>query len=397
MRLTFATLNAWGLPKPLARHTSERFDAIAANLPSLGADVVAFQEVWMHDLKERLLSVDVGRQYPWRWYQEGNVDGGGLVIFSRYPILEAYFEPFILRGAPQRLDHAEYYAGKGFVHLRLSTEAGPVSLINTHLHAQYNKDVGDDYLGIRAGQAAQLSVYLRAISDPLVLAGDFNFMEGRPVYRMLQGLNGLRDVAAVLDQRRNTVRRANPYRRYKVKPDSRKDFIFCRGGASLALKPVSARRVFDEIFEVDGKEASFSNHDGVMAELQLAGGATAISRAPSVEAVDLALALLQEGKRRAEQQRDQERAIATGSLAVGALALTGKARQMSRRRFMKGAMLAFPAVTVPSGAGYLALSEWHRPQELETYERIRDMLNRVFRSAICGECDSRIRSAASTQ
>lgn len=390
MRLKLATLNVWGLPKPLARHTSERLDAIAANLPGLGADVVTFQEVWMHDLKERLLAADVGRHYPWSWYREGNVDGGGLLVLSRYPIWAAYFEPFILRGAPQRLDHAEYYAGKGFVHLRLSTAAGPVSLINTHLHAQYSKDVGDDYLGIRAGQAAQLSVFLQGISDPLVMGGDFNFMEGRPVYRVLRGLSGLRDVAAVLDQRQDTVRRANPYRRYKVKPDARKDFVFCRDGASSTLEPVSATRVFDEIFEIDGKEASFSNHDGVMAELQLTDRRSAISRTPSAESIGLALRLLQEGKQHAERQRAQERNIATGSLAVGALALTGKARRMSRRRFLKRTILAFPAVTVPSGAGYLALSEWHRPQELKTYEQVTDMLKKAFQPDTCNGCNSGI-------
>jgi hypothetical protein len=311
--------------------------------------------------------------------------------------LDAYFEPFILRGAPQRLDHAEYYAGKGFVHLRLSTAVGPVSLINTHLHAQYNKDVGDDYLGIRAGQSAQLSAYLRGISDPLLMGGDFNFIEGRPVYRMLQGLNDLRDIAAVLDQRQNTVRRANPYRRYKVKPDARKDFVFYRDGASVTLEPVSVTRVFERIFEIDGEEASFSNHDGVMAELRLAARESAVSRAPSAESVGLALRLLEEGKQHAEQQRFEERTIATGSLAVGALALTGKARQMSRRRFMKGAMLAFPAVAMPSGAGYLALSEWHRPQELETYERIKDMLKKAFQSDTCRECDFGIGSPNPTR
>ena len=240
--------------------------------------------------------------------------------------------------------------------------------------------MGDDYLCIRAAQAAQLSVFLEGVSDPLVMAGDFNVLEDRPVYCVLLGLNGLRDAAVVLDRRQNTIRRANPYRRYKVTPDSRKDFVFFRDATCSVLEAISVKRVFDRIFEINGKEASFSNHDGVLAEFELSSNVCAAHRAPQREAVELTSYLLQKGKRQAQQKRVHERTFASGSLAIGALALAGKAHQISRRSFLRRTMLALPAVTVPAGAGYLALSEWHRPQELETYDQVMGMLSEAFQA-----------------
>jgi sphingomyelin phosphodiesterase 2 len=325
-----------------------------------------------------LLTARVRERYPQLWYQPGDLGGGGLLMLSRYPVIESRFEPYLLKGRPQRFDHADYYAGKGFLHLRLATDRGPVSVINTHLHAQYANDVGDGYLGVRTGQAVQLATAINELDEPLVVLGDFNFFEGKPVYRILSGLSGLGDTAAVLNNRLATVRRASPYRRGKKSPDSRKDYIFVRDGASAALRPVSVNRVFDWTFDIDGRIGGFSNHDGVSAELELVDNELGAHFVPEPSAIALARSLLQEGKRQAMRRRMMERGIGTATLAAGGVFVAGSfRRRCSRRRFLQRSMLALPVVGMPSGTGFLALSEFHGPAMLEAYDRLIELLKKT--------------------
>ena len=379
VRLTLITLNVWGLPEPFARDVSARMDAIAAHLCELDTDIVNLQEVWLEQVRARLLTEAVRKHYPWVWHDRGEHGGGGLLVLSRYPILEVYFEPYLLKGLPYRLDHADYYAGKGFVHLRLATGNNPVSLVNTHLHAQYTNDVGNQYLGVRAGQVVQLAAYLAGIRDPLLVAGDFNTHEGAPVYRILRELGGIADTAATLDRRDMTVRRANPYRQGKNSPDSRKDYLFYRNGRLQSLQPISIERVFDQQFLIRGRTASFSNHDGVLAEFQLTDEASSPSATPDPQIMQLALRLLEGGRHQTEERQGAERGIAAAAVTAGALGPLSQSRErLNRRRFLKRSMVAFPVVAVPSGAGFLALSELHRPAELKAYGEVIEMLETKF-------------------
>ncbi len=378
-RVRLTTLNVWGLPEPLARDVSARMDAIASHLCELDADIVNLQEVWLQRVRARLLTEAVRKRYPWVWYGQDEHGGGGLLVLSRYPILEAYFEPYLLKGLPHRLDHAEYYAGKGFVHLRLATGDGNVSLVNTHLHAKYIDDVGNQYLGVRTGQVVQLAAYLAGIKEPLLVAGDFNSREGAPVYRIVRELGGIADTAVALDRRDMTVRRANPYRRGKITPDSRKDYLFYRNGRSRMLQPSGVRRVFDQQFLIRGHAASFSNHDGVLAEFKLTEQASSPFATPDPQVMALALRLLEGGRRQTVEQRKEERGIAAATVTAGVLAPLSQSRErLNRRRFLKRSMVVFPVVAVPSGAGFLALSELHRPAELKAYEEVIKMLKTRF-------------------
>jgi endonuclease/exonuclease/phosphatase family metal-dependent hydrolase len=245
-------LNVWGLPEPLADHVSERMRAIGARLAEFDLDVVALQEVWTPGVRDALRAA--GRR------------AGRLMVLSRLPIEAARFEPFAVRGVPR---HADYYGGKGFAALRLRGPDGPITLVDTHLHARHARSVDHQFVPHRVGQIVQIALAVLQIPDPVLAAGDFNSAEGEPEHLVLEGLTGLRDVAAELDRRQPTVLRANPYRTRSTKPDRRIDFLFARDGASLRATPARVERVFDGVFEHDGASLSCSNHAGVLAEIEI--------------------------------------------------------------------------------------------------------------------------------
>ena len=137
MRVRVATLNVWGLPEPFSERLPKRMKAIGARLAELDLDVIAFQEVWTREAYRLLRAAGrrIGLLHKWR--KHSLFDGSGLLVLSRLPIEAKRFDEFSLRGLPERLDHADYYGGKGFARLRLQTDLGPFTLIDTHLHARY--------------------------------------------------------------------------------------------------------------------------------------------------------------------------------------------------------------------------------------------------------------------
>lgn len=378
MTFSIATLNVWALPFYLAENVSERVDAIAGRLGDLDADVVAFQEAWTGEVKQRLAEAGLDSGYTTAWYDPQGT-GGGLLILSRHPVVQARFHDYLLRGLPQRLDQGEYYAGKGFLHLRVVTEKGPVSVLNTHLHAEYASGSESDYFGIQTAQIVQFAAYLVGLSEPVLAPGDFNVHEGNPPYRVLLGLSGLEDCAVTLDHRQATARRSNPYREGKTGPDSRVDYVLYRSGETGGVRPVSIKRIFDEPFPLDGGVAAHSDHDGLLAEFLLTDRPASRSRRPTPEIRDLAVALLEEGKAQAERRQLHKRVAAGACLAAGSLPLSERFRsRLSRRRFLKGVKLALPALAVPAGAGLLTLSEAFVPEELAVYDHLLGMLDTAW-------------------
>ena len=376
-KIRIATLNVWALPFAIADDVSERIDAIVRRLGGLDADVVAFQEVWTGEVKQRLAEAGLDSGYTTAWYDSKGT-GGGLLVLSRRPVAEARFHGYLMRGLPQRLDQGEYYAGKGFLHLRLVTEKGPVTVVNTHLHAEYAFGSESEYFGIQTAQIVQLAAYIAGLSEPVLAPGDFNVHEGNPPYRVLLGLGELADCAVTLDHRQATARRSNPYREGKTGLDSRVDYVLYRSGETRGVQPLFIERVFDEPLPKDGA-AAYSDHDGLLAEFLLTDRPESRPHGPTPEILDLAAELLEEGRARAERRQLHKRAAAGACVAAGSLPLSKRFRShLSRRRFLKSAKLALPALALPSAAALLTLSETFVPEELAAYDHLLDMLDTAW-------------------
>jgi endonuclease/exonuclease/phosphatase family metal-dependent hydrolase len=373
MRVRVATLNVWGLPEPFSRRPSQRLEAIANRLSSLPVDAVAFQEVWTPHARRVLHEAGLDAGFAHVWYNDASFGGSGLLVASRLPIAEARFERYALRGLPQRVMQGDYFGGKGFVRLRLSTPSGPISLIDTHLQARYSADVPHEYLAQRTGQVVQLALSARGIDEPLVILGDFNFREGQPEHRILTGLTGLRDVAAELDHRAPTIARSNPYRRDSPKPDRRVDFVFARDGRDRGLVARSVEAAFDETFLLDGEPSSYSNHAGVMADLEIApSGSAEPPRLPQAAAVELARKVLRAGRREAEARRRGGRAWAGAGVGCATLVALGQRRmaKVGRRRLLRTGLQAGALLALTPSVGFSILSELFVPSEIEAYDAL---------------------------
>jgi sphingomyelin phosphodiesterase 2 len=364
-------LNVWGLPAPIAPDLSRRMQAISRRLATLDLDLIAFQEVWTDDARSTLLRGGRAAGLAHAWHDDARFSGGGLLVLSRLPIDDVRFERFTLSGQPERIAQGEYYSGKGFASIRVKTEAGPITLIDTHLHARYSSDVSHEYRSLRAAQVVELALRVRATPGAVIAAGDFNFHEGEAGYGIFTGLTGARDAAAESDGRQPTIYRGNAYRPRRKKPDRRIDFLFVRDGSRSSVATRRVERVFDEILDFDGRPAGYSDHAGVMADLEIAPRIAAALQPPDPPALDLASRLLSEGRDEARRRQREGRVLAGAGLGCAVAALGGvRVKPLTRRRLLRQALRSAGLAAVVPGVGFSLLSELFVPNELAGFDAV---------------------------
>lgn len=376
MQIRLATLNAWGIPEPIGRDVQERIDAIGKHLSSLDLDVMAFQEVWTREAALRLRDAGRAAGLPHCWFGDETFGAGGLLVLSRLPIEKVRFEPYAVTGAPERVvRNLEYVAGKGFATIQVTTPSGPLVVVDTHLHARYGSIAAHKHAAQRTGQVVQMTS--RFIDSPLPMAvvGDFNFQEGEADYRVLTDILGLRDVAADLDRRVPTTLRSNPYGHRSF--DRRKDFVFVRDGRGVRVTPRSLVRAFDETLHFDGRPAAYSNHAGLLVQLEVgAAETTAWSHSyPDAGVFDLAASKLAEGERLARARQNGGRRISGIGIGVSTVAaLAAAPRRMSRRKMLRASLASAALLGLPPGIGYSVVSEVLVPDEIRAFRRAADQL-----------------------
>ncbi len=343
MRLRFASLNVWALPYGMAPDTSDRLRRIGEGFAEDPADVWALQEVWTEEAQRDLAAAAREAGYAHVWHPDQGRGGSGLFLASRLPLADVRLETYRTAGIATHIHRGDYAGGKGFATARLETDAGPLVLVNTHLHAQYAPPRSDLYHAHRVGQVVQLAYALRAVREPIVALGDFNLREARPEYEILQGLTGFVDAAAALDAREPTS-----------SDGDRIDYVFSRGPIPRSFASFDAA----------------SDHRGVRAELEIVA-------APEVQPDPIALrraaVTLERGRYQARGRRGRER-LAAGALTLGALAAILGARA-SRRRFLRlglglGAALALPA----AGLAALSSERWV-PAERQALAEVASLLD----------------------
>jgi endonuclease/exonuclease/phosphatase family metal-dependent hydrolase len=370
MLLRVATFNVWGLPEPLSVDPLRRLRAIAARLPGLAADVVAFQEVWYADARRVL--VDGGRHagLVHAWAPSSAIGGSGLLVVSRLPIAEAALAPFALRGLPERVTHGDFYGGKGYVRMRLDAPGGPLTLVATHLHARYAADVRHAYLPYRTGQVVQLALGTAAVEDPLIAAGDFNFTRGSDEHGLLTGLSGLRDLAYEIGRAQPTVLRANPFRAHSTKPDRRVDYVFGRDGRRSRVRAQSVQRIFAD--RIGGGPLAYSNHAGVLAELAIEPATREAGWTPATSAIETAQRILAAGREEARQRQAEQRKLTSAGLGIAALVAIGDRRlpPVGRRRFLRAGLQVAAAAALAPSLGCSVLSEVFVPEEIRAYDHL---------------------------
>jgi endonuclease/exonuclease/phosphatase family metal-dependent hydrolase len=370
MRLRIATLNAWGLPAPLSQLPQQRMAALANRLCALDVDVVALQELWTRPARRIVREACAPAGFVHTWSTHAEVGGSGLFVLSRLPLGATRFESFAVRGYAERIDHGDFYGGKGFASVEIQHPDGRLHLVTTHLHARYQRDVEHAYVPQRIAQIVQLAEALRAIDAPTLLVGDLNFVEESPEHQVLTGLTGLRDVAIELDRRQPTALRDNPFRGQGK--DRRIDYVFARDGRSGQALPQRLERVLDDVFLLQGTRASVSDHAGLLAEIDVLPGPCRDGAPPSPAAVQLAGEWLARGRDDAARRRTDARAFAGVGLACAGLLAVGQGRlpALSRRRFLRSALQASALFAVPPCVGLSLLSEVVAPDQIRAFEQL---------------------------
>jgi hypothetical protein len=146
---------------------------------------------------------------------------------------------------------------------------------------------------------------------------------------------------------------------------------------------VSVDRAFAHPVEIGGRRRAFSNHLGVVAEIDIEPQATAASPSFDAGAVDLAARILAEGRAEAEQRRAERRlASGTGMLCAVAAAAATRGEPVSRRRLLRGALKGASLVALSSSLGFSALSEHFVPDEIDAFDAAKLHLARLGQSLI---------------
>ncbi len=248
--LTFrlVSINIWDLPIPLPgiRRRLRRRRLLRA-LPSLDPDILLVQEAFIPRFRHRIARVlpdhyvdplcDTTRRHGLL-----RMDAtGGLVTFSRWPILRAEFQP--TRSFPG-MKPDERVGRKGCLWVELDTPAGHLTVGNVHCYAGPLAI----HARVRAVQARQLAARAASIHGPVLVAGDFNMAtEHEVAEREINGFDvlrgaGFREVAdgrsegiATMAPSTNKFARYMPWHRHA---DRRLTQVFCRGaGLSSVGRP----------------------------------------------------------------------------------------------------------------------------------------------------------------
>ncbi|MEK7691964.1 MAG: endonuclease/exonuclease/phosphatase family protein, partial [Bdellovibrionota bacterium] len=273
-KFRFLAYNTWGLPQPFLTHPS-RFASLAATIPHLDADVIAFGETFTSyaDVLEIL------DDYP--YIAHGPVQDGkaafweidsGLTIISKWPILSTKTVTY------SRCSGTDCWASKGALLVRIKIpEIGEVDIATTHLNAgtSAKKD------SVRKSQVDELVSLLRTeIGDenlgkrPLIIGGDFNFLPDSANRALLMmGIEGLRDtyadyVADNLDRLSSVAKNGYTYdparndNASKMNSSKRIDFIFSKYPNHQRMGTLKSSIALD--YEVLGQY--LSDHFGVMTD-----------------------------------------------------------------------------------------------------------------------------------
>ncbi|MBI5201786.1 MAG: endonuclease/exonuclease/phosphatase family protein [Elusimicrobia bacterium] len=226
----------------------ERMDAIGKRLASGGWDVVALQEVWRDSDAEKLIEAS-GYPYHARAKQRW-IFGDGLLILSRFKILETESLSFEHRTTHWFRPDGEQFAHKGALLARLDAPGGELDVVDTHFVADYESYANAE---TRSKQARQLAIWVgeRERGRRWVLAGDLNMAPQDPILaEVLSGLE-LRDPCAAACEDSSRARRI--------------DYVLA---AHPAVSAKDARVLSDDAITIGKQSYRLSDHRAILATVQ---------------------------------------------------------------------------------------------------------------------------------
>lgn len=195
--LSLLTYNCFGAP---GLNTTKRLRLLAHELNREALTIVCLQEVQTHAYR-RLLAEACQAKYPHQAYQPFiHAPMGGLLTLSTQSIEQLDYALYRERGLWYTPAVTDWILHKGILTTHLHVHGLPITVLNTHLTANYTGDWSQNNPFARQehGELMQLAEVVHAQpSDSLVIAcGDFNIPRGSWLYHTFLEASGLRDPLA---------------------------------------------------------------------------------------------------------------------------------------------------------------------------------------------------------
>ena len=285
--LRVMTLNMWSVSvlgfswsPDIHVRTRALIKHLSQNEPEI--DIVLLQEMWKKSARVELLEDEVVKErFPFRFDAEGALGRSGLVVLSRYPILDdkVWFLQFRRGGDRWKFYEGDHLGGKGVVGFKIEFENHPIWIMNTHLIACYgssNKIECDQYDNngrYRWDQIHELRDFVNDLTGPIpaLIAGDFNFTLTSRYSQAIQNPSS-RSTLQRDDDFQDTITRYSNDRAWDAtpeicRPEERIDFIWMRDGGNSkwgVAEPMV--EVFSEPVSVsESIYTKLSNHPALMA------------------------------------------------------------------------------------------------------------------------------------
>ncbi len=273
MKVRIISWNIWDIPFWFSVRRHERIHQIGHFLREHQADIIALQESF--DIKHRdLILKDLGEEY---FITEGYDRSrrvflfkkfdltGGLVIYSRYPIIASSFEPF---GRKLRYGLVERVGRKGFLKSVIKVNSVSLLVINTHLFTG-NHIIAEMF---RQRQISNILDKLERLRGeiPVFLMGDLNAdFEQETKAEALLLRSGFKDSAKILNKNISNLTTYNKDNKYThvwfndTNKDQRLDYILVRD-----LEKFNIRLTNFEVIKQSSKNL-LSDHDPVMVDIEV--------------------------------------------------------------------------------------------------------------------------------
>ena len=192
-QFSLLSLNIFGIPFFLSWGRLVRLTKL---LERLDPTVICLQEIQQNAyaplLIQRLPTYPYQAIFPHIYAPKG-----GLGTFSRMPLIQQRFEPYLDRGLRFFITFADWALFKGVLVVLLQVEGVDVFVLNTHLNANYSGDWHhkNPLALVQLRQVQKLSALLEEMPAEalIVLCGDLNFPRASFLYEELVSRNGLTD------------------------------------------------------------------------------------------------------------------------------------------------------------------------------------------------------------
>ncbi|KAJ1305146.1 hypothetical protein OPQ81_000182 [Rhizoctonia solani] len=189
------TFNCWGLEYASTDHPL-RIRAIGDEIAASNYNIVGLQELWVQEDYE-CIKVKVAHKLPYSNYFQSGILGGGLAIFSSFPIQSTTLHPYSLCGSPLDVTQGDWFVGRAVVSVIIDHPLlGEVEIFNTHLYAKGGESPNKRQMAHRLVGAYEFSrcVNISASLGRHVLAvGDFGCISRSAAMQLIYNLTGLGD------------------------------------------------------------------------------------------------------------------------------------------------------------------------------------------------------------